>query len=202
MLRNKRGVTLVELLVVLALMAIMAPLLTNLFMMISRDYDTSTKFVKQMDRINEASQRLSKDIGEAHKVYQPDIDVNLIVLKTMKIDSTNKNIASATDVEYFKCWRLKGNELQYCKKLGDITVISTLSDSDFVTVVSGLSDSSKFQLSSPSGTSPSGNATDFYALLQPIADNKSIHTNRNMNIPVVLSFKVNEKLYSGADLSK
>jgi type IV pilus assembly protein PilA len=99
---NKKGVSLVEIVITLALIAVIAPILYAVFTYGVDVFYSYGRYVKQQDTVTEVLNHLRGDIKNA---YQFKVDGNVLTL----IDSNNTQ----------KIWLLDDNKLKYVDSAGN-----------------------------------------------------------------------------------
>ncbi|MCX7921621.1 MAG: prepilin-type N-terminal cleavage/methylation domain-containing protein [Clostridia bacterium] len=76
---SKRGLTLIELIIVIAIIAIVVPSAYSLFMRGSEAYSTSNNQLVQQGRVIDVVQFIRKDVEEAQRIQMPDPNLNEVV---------------------------------------------------------------------------------------------------------------------------
>lgn len=167
-LKNKKGFTLIELIVVIAILGIATPIMLSFLLSNFKLYVSYDKYMKQQEAAMDVVRILRKDIEEAKKVK---FDSGILTLRY--VDST-------TDSSQDKLWKIEGGKLK----------VHPIGGSDFQDVMDLELDTS--------GTTNSyigynGSNQIIYISILPNNTNTPRDTSRNVIKPIVTEFSVFNK---------
>ncbi|MCX8129999.1 MAG: hypothetical protein N3I35_07875 [Clostridia bacterium] len=97
MKNNKKGISLPEIMIYFALVVVVSPIVLSVFLSCTSDYNTSTRYIRQQDKVIEATHLIRKDVEFAQGVI---------------VDEPNKilHLTFYDGTERF--WRFAGNALE------------------------------------------------------------------------------------------
>lgn len=193
--KNQKGVSLIELLIVIAVVALTMPLLFYVFIDGVKSFNTYSKFAGQQDKVMGVTLRIRKDIEEAegYKLYSsahPDAPVSILALRYPLYEEGQKQ-----PVKYrYRYWKFESSKLSVMVNEGN-----TLNAvGDYEAVVDGL-DTSKITVEPP-GESPREVMLSGFAQtrgrivlsIKPVNENQ-VHKNRNVTKPIIAEYSVDYK---------
>jgi type II secretory pathway pseudopilin PulG len=175
-IERKKGLTLIELLLYIALLGIILPIMTSILMYGFDTYNTNVKFIKQEDMISNVSHLLRKDVEKARRI---------------EINSTNNEMTlyfyDGTGAFTQKKWKFDNTDNTL--KVNDKTIIKNIdaNNSSFKTDLAGASSTLTSE-----GKTLWNNGT-LILTLKPIETNKKKSQNRNFTKPIITEFSVRYK---------
>jgi type II secretory pathway pseudopilin PulG len=192
---NNKGISLIELLVGVAVVAITAPMLLWFFMFGIQSFSTYNKYIEQHDRVIDVTQRIRKDVEEAAAykvVYDTTVSPIVASVLTVCIPYNDGN----EDTFTIKTWRLEDGELLFKSCTGDYAKghDEALDSTGYSKILDGL-DTSTIEAPSSRYMPTRFQKYDNRVMLsiKPIERNKNVHKNRNVTKPVITEFSVDYK---------
>lgn len=104
LLKNKKGFSLIELLIVLAIVGLMAPLLFVVFVSGIEDYSTTTKYLDQQYTVIEVTRLIRQDVEES-KTITFTKDATTGEITAIKFEFPPNTIGSTTVARASKEWK-------------------------------------------------------------------------------------------------
>lgn len=135
---KSKGFALVEMIIILALIAIVLPLIFQLYMFGQETFSFNSKLIAQQYAVTNVLSHIRADVQGAASVDTLEVTVGDEKTVILKLGYYDGGIpATISKVKY---WRIKGTvgsegKLQYS---GEKNITDTLTDSDYVDVVAGL----------------------------------------------------------------
>lgn len=172
---NQKGFSLIELLLALAIMAVVGTLLTALLLFGTDTFRVYSNFTTQQDRIVDSVQKLRKDIEEASKITVYTLADGTFCTDFIRIDFP--------DTPQARVWKFADKKLE----LGVMPDASTQPDA-FREVVGNLDTSAagcKFKFSSTDGM--------ITVFILPAPNNSGRYEGKNIKDPIVTDFSVKYK---------
>ncbi|AEV68045.1 PulJ/GspJ family protein [Acetivibrio clariflavus] len=200
LIKNKKGISLTEVLVALALVGIVSPLIFTIFVFGLEDYSTTTKYLNQQYSVMEVIRYIRQDIEAAKKVtYLYTEEAEGPEIKEIIFEFPNGDLrmwkfeALGDDGDSFKGLRLKSvPKGKYT--LDDEKYEITDSSIEYQNIIDKLDLSqSGFEIKSESAT-----PSKLILTIRPERLNKTRYRGRNVNENIITEFsvryKINEKL--------
>jgi prepilin-type N-terminal cleavage/methylation domain-containing protein len=172
---NQKGFSMIELLLALAIMALIGTLLTALLLFGTDTFRVYSNFTGQQDRIVDSLQRLRKDIEEASRITVYTQADGTFCTNFIRIDFP--------DAPQARVWRFEDGKLE----LGVMPDAST-QPASFQEAVGKLDTSAagcKFKFSSTDGM--------ITVFILPAANNSGRYEGKNIKDPIVTDFSVKYK---------
>ena len=192
---NRRGFTLVEMLITIALVGILSPILFSIFVFGIQDYASTDKFIDQQNRVNEAIRFIRQDYEECKKVTVGRNAGDVIWIKFEFPESYATIVAPATPAPTpkNKVWTFYKETGALSLYVGDDEPVTDFNDDSmtFITMVDDLDiSSSKFEYF--------GDTLKLY--IKPNASNKK-YKGRNINKQIITEFSVRNKYKHDIEVS-
>lgn len=184
---NNKGIALVEMIIVIALIAIVLPLIFQLYMFGQETFSYSTRLIAQQYTVTNVLSHIRGDVQEAASVDASEErsgDQRTVTLKLGYYDGGTP--ASITKVRY---WRIKGivggeGILEYS---GEKNISDILTDSDYAEVVIGL-DMDKCNFERSVNSNP--NRDRLSIQVKPLETNTGKGAAKNMREPIITEISV------------
>ncbi len=196
---NRRGFTLVEMLITIALVGILSPILFSIFVFGIQDYAGTDKFIDQQNRVNEAIRFIRQDYEECKKVTvgrnRDTGDIIWVKFEFPESYATFVAPATPAPAPKNKVWTFYKGTGTLSLYVGDAEPVTNFNDTSMVfnTMVDDLDiSSSKFEYSSSSDT--------LKLYIKPNASNKK-YKGRNINKEIITEFSVRNKYKDDVDVS-
>ncbi|MEN2776997.1 type II secretion system protein [Acetivibrio clariflavus] len=201
LIKNKKGISLTEVLVALALVGIVSPLIFTIFVFGLEDYSTTTKYLNQQYSVMEVIRYIRQDIEAAKKItylYTEEDDGPEIKEIVFEFPDGNLRMwkfeALGDDEDSFKGLRLKSVPSKDKYTLVDGKYEITDSSIEYQNIIDKLDLSqSGFEIISESAT-----PSKLILTIRPERLNKTRYIGRNVNENIITEFsvryKINEKL--------
>ena len=192
---NNKGFTLVEMLIVLAIICIILPLVFQLYTYGQETFAYNSRLIAQQYTVTNVMSHIRGDVQEAASVSvtnqntESGFELNYPKIITLKLGYINRNLPDNTEITSFKYWRFycfaEGEEgvLQYS---GEKNPGEAVDESDYNTVVTGLDMvNCKFERL---GSSPECNYLTVQ--IKPLETNTGKAKARNMGEPIKTEISV------------
>lgn len=197
-LKNNKGIGLVELLIVIAVAAMTAPLLFNVFIYGLHSYGSYNKYIDQHYKVMEVTQRIRKDVEEAAAfkvVYDATVDPITESVLALWLPDDDGDVGTYS----VRIWKVSGGCL-YFKGLSNETIENGINaaaePAGYSEILGGLDTSTV--AASPSNYMPT--RFDYIDInkrillsIKPVAQNTATSKNRNVAKPVITEFCVRYK---------
>ena len=168
LLKNRKGITFVELLIVMAIIGIVTPLLFVVFVSGIEDYSTTSKYLDQQYTAMEVIRHIRQDVEEAKKV--------VITISGGKITAVKFEFPAATPAKPDKEWKFDAYSGKSGLMLNGTMVVENLDVNN-----------SKFEVDDLT------NPTRLILIIKPVESNKK-YPGRNVNEEIITEFSVRDKL--------
>jgi type IV pilus assembly protein PilA len=197
-LKNKKGLSLTELLIAVSLIGLISPLIFTIFVFGIEDYATTTKYVDQQYSVMEVIRYIRQDVEAAKRVtYVLDDSANIkeVIfefpdesLRFWKFGSFHE---TDDDIDTVNGLGLK-NVKEYDER-DEVTGVYSFTDSvEYTGVIDRLDlTQSKFDVDTFSGDGP----TQLILTIKPEQLNKTKYKGRNINENIITEFSVRYKLF-------
>lgn len=185
---NNKGIALVEMIIVIALIAIVLPLIFQLYMFGQETFSYNTRLIAQQYTVTNVLSHIRGDVQEAASVDTAPSETadgqKIVTLKLGYYDSGTP--AAITKVRY---WRIRGTPggegiLEYS---GEKNISDILTDSDYAEVVTGL-DMDKCNFKRSVNSNP--NRDRLSIQVKPIETNTGKGAAKNMREPIITEISV------------
>jgi len=191
---DKKGISLVELLIVIAVSALTAPILFWVFGYGIKCCSSYSRYIDQHYTVMELTQRIRKDIEEAAAfkiVYDATVDPISASVLTLWIQDTDGDVNTYS----IRSWRVENGKLYLKSITGTIDEgrTATLDNSGFTEIMGGLNTATV--TATPNYMPTRFEKIDERILLsiKPVAQNTVASKNRNVEKPVVTEFSIRYK---------
>ena len=183
-LKSKKGFTIIEMLVALLIMGILSTLVTAEMIYGFQTFNTSTGQMSQQYKVMEGIERIRKDVNHASAIRVDNdfvVKNSVLVLRFPDFKTTQEQ----------KYWRIQDNKLWTKIDKVDIGTNAIISIGNYIEVIGGID--TEYEIISSRNTLHSWfeiNDNQLYFTIKPIATNKTMHLNRNVNQPIITDFSV------------
>jgi len=194
--KNNKGIGLIELLIVVAIGAMTAPILFWVFSYGVQSYSSYNKYIDQHYKVMEVTQRIRRDVEEAAAykvVYDATVDPIAASVVTLWIPDDDGD----ADTFDTRIWRVSNGSL-FFKSISNGSIAdgisATLDGNGYSEILGGLDTTTVAD--SPSNYMPTRfEWIDDRILLsiKPVSENMAVSKNRNVTKPVVTEFGVRYK---------
>ena len=192
--KNNKGIGLVELLIVMAVSAMIAPILFWVFSYGIQSYTSYNKYIDQHYKVMEVTQRVRKDIEEAAAfkiVYDATVTPIAASVLTLWIPDDD------TDVNTFKIkiWKIDGEKLYSKHSTGTIDdgKAAALESDGYSEILGGLDTDTVTAIPNYMPTRFENIDDRILLSIKPLTENTVVSKNRNVTKPVVTEFSVRYK---------
>lgn len=194
--KNNKGIGLIELLVVTAVIALTTPILFWVFLYGVQSFSTYSKYMEQHYKIIDVTQRIRKDVEEAAAykvVYKADVSPipGSVLILWIPDDDGNDAIDEFT----IKAWKLYEGSLLFKSCSGGLADGKEDLNSGFSEILDGLDTSTVTEGGSNymlTRFEKSGNR--LLLSIKPAAENIYGFKNRNVTVPIITEFSVDYKV--------
>jgi len=197
-IKSNKGIGLIELLIVIAVAAMTAPLLFRVYIFSLHSFGSYSKYIDQHYKVMEVTQRIRKDVEEAAAfkvVYDATVDPITASVLTLWLPDGDGN----TGTYSVRIWKVSGGCLYY-KSLSNGTIENGINATEESTgyseILSGLDTATV--AASPSNYMPT--RFDYIDInkrillsIKPAAQNTAASKNRNVAKPIITEFCVRYK---------
>jgi len=195
MRNNKKGYGLIELLMVVAVVAMMTPLLFWVYVHGIQSFSTNSRYVQQHYKVIDATQRIRKDIEESASckvAYDATVEPRISVLR-LWIPVEDLQIH---DRYIIKTWWLENGELLFNSYEGDYNTgkDEALENTDFIMILDGLDTTAvKTEIGTwymPTRFEKHSDDSRIVLSIKPLGTNDHAFKNRNVTKPIITEFSV------------
>ena len=174
LIKNRKGFSLTELLIVVAILGVVSPLLFYVLVFGLEDYSTTTKYLDQQYTVMEVSRHIRQDFEEAKKVILYKNAANEV--EKVEFQFADMPASPAAIAREEKIWKFESGSLQL--DVGDTGTFSVVKDNLDI-------DNSYFLLDST--------YERFILSIRPKELNDKKYRGRNVNENVITEFSVRYK---------
>ncbi len=191
LIKSKKGFSLIELLIALAIVGIVSPIIFIVFVSGIEDYSTTTKYVDQQYTVMEVTRLIRQDVEEA-KTITFEMDSAPGSLKVNKI----KFEFSASPAKPSRIWKFESGTVS--GKIVNGLWLSVDGGTTYVLVIDKLNlGESKFELDTtsldPSSVTSRYKTARLILSIRPEQLNKTKYKGRNVNENIITEFSVRYK---------
>lgn len=192
--KNNKGIGLVELLIVMAVSAMTAPILFWVFSYGIQNYTSYNKYIDQHYKVMDVTQRVRKDIEEAAAfkiVYDATVYPIAASVLTLWIPDDDADVNTFS----IRTWKVEGGKLYLKYSTGTIDdgKTSTLESTGYSEVLGGLDTDTVAAVPNYMPTRFENIDDRILLSIKPLTEKTVVSKNRNVTKPVVTEFSVRYK---------